>query len=402
VLKPAAYGLYFLLNTLNYDVRYNLPEKNHFDVSFGVNGMNQVSQNKGTEFLIPENNLFDIGVFSILKKSFGKFDVSGGLRYDNRTEHGKDLYVDSDGAKIETPEEGSIHQFTAFKTTFRGISGSIGATWQISKILFTKLNISRGYRTPNIGELGSNGVHDGTVRYEIGDPKLKAENSLQYDYAFGLSTEHISAEIDIFDNAINNYIFSRKLSSNAGGDSLTDGYSTFKFVAGNAHLFGGEIRFDIHPHPYDWIHFENAFSYVQAVQKNQPDSSKYLPFTPSPKLLTGIKVDIKIVNKLLRNAYAKFDVEKYFAQNKYYSAYGTETATPAYTLLNLGLGTDFVNRNRTICSLYISANNLADVAYQSHLSRLKHGPENYATRRTGVFNMGRNISFKILLPLDIK
>lgn len=401
-LMPDGYGLYFLLNTLNYDVRYNVPERNHFDVSFGVNGMRQVSQNKGTEFLIPEYNLFDIGVFSILKKSFGNFDISGGIRYDTRTEHGKDLYVDSEGAKIETPEDGSIHQFSEFNATFTGISGSMGATWQISKILFTKLNISRGYRSPNIGELASNGVHEGTDRYEIGDPNLIAESSLQYDYALGLSTEHISAELDIFDNAIDNYIFSRKLSSDAGGDSLTDGYSTFKFVAGNAHLQGGEIRFDIHPHPFDWIHFENAFSYVLAVQKNQPDSSKYLPFTPAPKLLTGLKVDVKVVTNLLRNAYAKFDVENYFAQNKYYSAYGTETATPAYTLLNLGLGTDFVNKKRTICSLYISVNNLTNLAYQSHLSRLKYAPENNATERTGVYNMGRNISFKLIVPVDFK
>lgn len=402
ILKPDSYGLYFLLNTLNYDVRYNLPEKKHFDVSFGVNGMKQVSQNKGTEYLIPDYNMFDIGVFSILKKSIGKFDLSGGLRYDSRSEHGKDLYLNSDGSATEVPNDESIHRFTDFKTTFTGISGSIGATWQISKILFTKLNISRGYRAPNIGELASNGVHEGTMRYEIGDPELKAESSLQYDYALGLSTEHISAELDVFDNTIDNYIFSRKLNNNSGGDSITDGYSTFKFVAGNAHLYGGEFRVDIHPHPYDWIHFENAFSFVNAIQKNQPDSSKYLPFTPAPKFMTGIKVDVNVFKKLLRNTYAKFDMENYFAQNKFYAAYGTETRTPGYIILNLGLGTDFANKGKTICSFYLSANNLGNVAYQSHLSRLKYDPENYATGRTGVYNMGRNISFKVIVPINIE
>jgi iron complex outermembrane recepter protein len=400
ILKPDAYGLYFLLNTVNYDVRYNLPEKNNFDISFGMNGMQQTSANKGVEFLVPEYNLFDIGVFSILKKSLGKFDLSGGLRYDTRTEHGKELFVNSDGAKVEFPGEGSIHKFSDFKTTFSGISGSLGATWQISNIMFTKLNISRGYRAPNIGELGSNGVHDGTVRYEIGDPSLKAENSLQFDYAFGLNTGHISAEADIFDNSISNFIFSRKLSNKSGGDSITDGYNTFKFVAGNAHLFGGELRFDIHPHPYDWIHFENAFSYVRAVQKNQPDSTKYLPLTPAPKLLTGLKVDIKKVSTNIRNAYIKFDMENYFRQDKYYAAFGTETSTPGYILMNMGIGSDFINKKKTLFSLYISANNLANVAYQSHLSRLKYEAVNYSSGRTGVFNMGRNISFKVIVPFE--
>ena len=399
VLTPTRYGLYFLLNTLNYDMRYNLPERNRFEVSFGVNGMYQVSQNKGTEFLIPEYNLFDFGVFSILKKAFGKFDVSGGLRYDMRSEHGMDLYLDGDGVKLETPFEGSIHQFTNFKSTFTGISGSLGITWQMSKILFTKLNMSRGYRSPNIGELASNGIHEGTDRYEIGDPNLKAENSLQIDYAFGLSTDHLLAEMDFFTTTIDNYIFSRKLNREDGSDSISGGFKSFKFVSGNAQLLGGEIRLDIHPHPFDWIHFENSFSYVQAVQENQPDSTKYLPFIPAPKLLTTLKVDIKAVNKFLKSAYVKVDVENYFSQNRYYSAYGTETSTPAYTLLNLGLGTDFVNKNRPVCSLFIAVNNLADIAYQSHLSRLKYAPVNYVTGRTGIYNMGRNISFKLIIPI---
>ena len=48
-------------------------------------------------------------------------------------------------------------------------------------------------------------------------------------------------------------------------------------------------------------------------------------------------------------------------------------------------------------SLFISGENLADVAYQSHLSRLKYAPENPATGRMGVFNMGRNISVKLIM-----
>jgi iron complex outermembrane recepter protein len=402
IINPNQYGLYFLLNTINYDVHYNLPETNNTDISIGINGMQQTSKNKGEEFLIPEYNLFDIGLFTVIKKSFNRLDISGGLRYDTRIEHGNDLFLDPDSVKIEIPGPGTVRRFKAFNSTFSGISGSIGATYQISKIVFTKINISRGFRAPNIAELGSNGVHEGTIRYEIGDSKLKAETSWQYDYAFGFNTKHIIAEINIFDNHINNFIFSRKLNSISGGDSIADGVSAFKFVSGNANLFGGEARIDIHPHPLDWLHFENAFSYVQAIQNNQPDSAKYLPFTPAPKWLTTLKADIRKVGHILRNAYTKFEIENYFTQNKYYSAYGTETRTPGYTLLNFGIGSDFVIKSKTVCSFYISVNNLTDVAYQSHLSRLKYAAENFATGRTGVYNMGRNISFKLMVPIDFK
>jgi iron complex outermembrane receptor protein len=55
-----------------------------------------------------------------------------------------------------------------------------------------------------------------------------------------------------------------------------------------------------------------------------------------------------------------------------------------------------------ICSFYINANNLLDSGYQNHLSRLKYAPVNYSTGRSGVFNMGRNISFKLVIPFNIK
>ena len=400
ILNENHYGLYFLLNTINYDFRYILPERNNLNISFGVNGMKQISQNKGTEFLVPEYNLFDIGLFAIAKKSLGKFDLSGGLRYDTRKEHGKDLYINGLGIQVSESQPDSFHQFTAFNSTFSGISGSLGATYQFSEKVFTKLNLSRGYRAPSIGEAGANGVHDGTSRYEIGDPNLKSESSLQLDYAIGMNSKHVTAEIDLFSNTINNFIFSRKLESVLGGDSLNQGYSTFKFVSGNAKLVGGEFSIDIHPHPLDWLHFENSFSFVQSTQKGQPDSTKYLPLTPAPKFTSELKATSKKLGRHLANTYVKIGLDNYFAQNKFYSAYGTETATPGYSLLNFGLGTDIMSEHKTLFSLYISADNITDVAYQSHLSRLKYEDVNNITGRTGVFNMGRNISFKLIVPVD--
>jgi len=402
VLLPTTYGLYFLMNTINYDLRYSMNEKNNFNISFGTNGMQQQSQNKGTAFLVPEYNLFDIGVFTILKKSTEKFDISGGIRYDIRNEHSKDLYVDANGLPTLIIDSTSYHQFNAFHSTFSGLTGSIGATYQFNEEVYIKINAARGYRAPNIGELGANGLHDGTIRYEIGDPNLKAETSFQADAAFGVNAHHITVELDLFSNTISNFIFSRKLNSVSGGDSISEGYSTFKFVSGKANLLGGEIMIDIHPHPLDWLHVENSFSYVQSVQQGQPDSTKYLPFTPAPKIQSELKADIKSKGKRISNAYVKVELENYLQQNKFYSAYATETATPAYTLINIGAGTDIKNKDHVFCSVYISVNNLLDEAYQSHLSRLKYTPENFATGRTGVFAMGRNVSFKVVVPLYLK
>ena len=402
VLEPKEYGLYFYMNTLNYDARYSLTTKNYINLSFGANGMYQNSLNKGVEFLIPDYNLFDIGVFALAKKSWYKWTLSGGLRYDLRTEHGKDLWLDENDNKTNTPVANSEQVFSAFNSKYLGISGSIGATYQFNDKFYTKFNLSKGFRAPNIAEISANGVHEGSVQYIIGSATLKPENSYQIDYSLGLNSENITAEANLFYNNVTNYIFLEKLNSVAGSDSLTNGYQTFKYTSGNAHLYGGEISINIHPFSLDWLHFDNSFSYVHSVQVNQPDSMRYLPLTPAPKLHSELRATANKLGGKFKNAYVKIGVDKYFKQNYFYEAFGTETATPGYTLLNAGLGADVSSKKKVLFSIYISANNLTNIAYQSHLSRLKYLDENNATGRKGVFNMGRNFSFKLIVPIDIK
>ena len=402
ILTPDEYGLYFFLNTVNYDVRYNLPELNKWNISVGANGMYQKSQNKGTEFLIPDYHLFDFGIFALARKSFEKLDVSGGLRFDTRQEKADALYLDAFGERTDHPDGDSFLQFSDIDAQFQGFSGSIGATYQFSEQVFAKLNLSKGFRTPNIAEISANGVHEGTVNYIIGVPTLKAESSWQWDFALGVNSHYITAELDLFSNKINNYIYLEKLSRSMGGDSLTDGYATYKYTSGDAHLYGSELSIDVHPAPIDWLHFENGFSWVRAVQADQPDSTRNLPFTPAPKLTSELKANVKKIGKNLVNGFFMIGVDNYFRQDHFYSAYGTETATPGYTLLNVGLGADFVSNNRTLFSLFINANNLTDVAYQNHLSRLKYEAVNNVTGRMGVYNMGRNVSVKLVVPIQVK
>lgn len=172
-------------------------------------------------------------------------------------------------------------------------------------------------------------------------------------------------------------------------------------MQGNAILSGGEVVLNIRPSKLRWINFDNSFSYVSAVQKNQLDSTKYLPYTPPPKIRSELKF-IYTKGKVLQNAYVKVGVDYYFQQDKIYYKYGNETVTPAYMLLNVGIGGNVCAKGNTLFSFYLYGANLADVAYQSNMSRLKYTDPNYVTGRIGVYNMGRNISFKIVVPINFK
>lgn len=410
-------GLYLILNSYTYDIKYHLPEKNGWEATIGINGMYQDNSNKGTEFIIPDYTLFDIGPFAFIKKSFSKLDVSIGLRYDNRSFKNDAMYITQNsetGFNMQTyiPDTvGASQPFSEYINTFSGYSGSIGATYSLSDNFFIKANIARGYRAPNISEISSNGVHPGINIYQIGNPDFKSELSLQEDIGLFFSSQHLTCELDFFNNNISNYIYNEKVLNSNGRDSIVvPGNQTFQFQAAMAQLYGAEASIDIHPHPLDWLHFENSISILSSLNKGVKgipitDSAKYLPFIPPMHTHTELRADIKKKFKHFSSLYVKVEMEYFAKQNKAYLAFNTETVTPSYTLFNAGIGVDVINRSGNVLfSFHFLGNNIADVTYQAHLSRLKYF-ENYPNNgsgTSGIYNMGRNISFKLLIPLNFK
>lgn len=393
------YSLYFYLPTWNYDVKFFLPEWRGWKASAGMSGMYQQNQNKGSEFLIPDYRLSDIGGFAFVQKTAGRWFISGGMRYDTRSIQSDQLPLDSSGQASATGTE----KFKALDLHFQNYSASAGVSYQLSTALTAKANIARGYRAPNIAELASNGRHEGTFRYEIGNPLLKPETSLQFDLGLEYISDHFTVELNVFDNAISNYIYAARLPYNVTDEEEPDvTIPAYIFGQGRANLYGGELSIDLHPHPLDWLHFENSFSLVRGLLLNQPDSSKYLPFIPAPRIQSELRANRKKMGNYLQNLYVKLDLDYYFRQDQYLQENQTETATPAYLLLHAGAGTDIGRKGKKWFSLYIQANNLLDAAYQNHLSRLKYAPVNPATGRQGIYNMGRNVSVKLLIPIAFR
>ena len=390
------YELFFKLHTLTYDLRYLTHEWDGWKFSTGIGGMYQKSGNEGEEYLIPDYRLFDFGIYATTTKAIGdSWTLNGGVRYDHRRLHGDELIEDGD------------MRFTDFSRHFNGLTGSIGAVCNINKHFNVRLNLARGFRTPNMSELSSNGVHEGSIRYELGNQQLKAEYSLQADLGLDFTSRYVSAQVALFANRIDNYIFTHRLNQ-----EIEEGYLTYAYTQGDARLLGFEAGVDFHP--VHSIHFSNSFSYVDARLMHASADTKYLPFTPAPHWASELKWELfhhshTTVNhhhttdaahrSLFNNLYVAAGLDCYLKQTHIYSADDTETKTPGYALLSLSAGSDIQVKGRKVAELYITADNLLDKAYQNHLSRLKYADVNAATGRRGIFNMGRNITFKIVVPL---
>lgn len=388
---PDERNLYFDLNTFTYNITYHFKGNSNWNTAAGISGMQQQNRNKGLEVLIPEYSLFDAGAFLFTSRNFEKWTISGGIRYDQRH------------LRSDRYEENNQVKFQSFTRSFFNVSASAGLSYIPSKDWVLKLNFSRGFRAPTIAELASNGAHEGTNRYEYGQQELKSESSFQTDLGLEWSSEHLSLTASFFYNSIRNFIFYRKLDAAAGGDSmvLVDGdlIQAFRFDQRNAALYGFELTADLHPHPLDWLHFENSFSFVRGIFNTPIEGNRNIPFIPAARLVSNLRAEIPSRLKWIKGTYLSFELDHRFAQNNAFTAYETETATPAYTLLNAGAGMEFVKGSKTLFSLYVNALNLADVAYQDHLNRLKYTMENKATGRMGVFNMGRNFSIRVNVPV---
>ena len=379
--EPDVYGLYLKLHTVNYNLHYVTRRLGDWRVTGGVNGMWQRSVNEGDEYLIPDYNLFDFGAFLTTTAELGQWAVNGGIRFDNRHLNSHELMDDGD------------LRFKAFKRDFSGFTASVGAVWHANDHLDLRANAARGFRAPNISELASNGVHEGSLRYEVGNQNLKPEFSLQFDLGLDYNNEWMEAQLSLFSNRIDNYIFIHRTPL-----VIDEQFMTYRYDSGDAQLLGGEIALDIHP--WHFLHLGTSFSMVNAVQLHQPEETKYLPFTPAPRWQTDVKWEILHDGRVLNNAFVSLGVDYNFKQNHYYRADGTETATPAYCLLNAAIGTDIMCKGRRVACLSITGTNLTNKAYQNHLSRLKYTDVNPVTGRQGVLNMGRNIVFKLAFPLE--
>ena len=410
--QPEVAGLYLQLNTYAYDMKYAFPQFYHWDILAGVNGMLQENTvTAGTEFVVPSYHQFDVGPFVLVKKSYGKLDVAGGVRYDFRTFGSDALYTMLNPTTgFDVPVGGGVvgaeSRFGKEGHDYSGSSGSLGMTYNFSNEFSMKANVSRGYRAPNISEISSNGVHPGTNIYQIGGISFQPEFSFQEDIGFVYSSKYVATTLSVFNNHIDHYIYNEKLLNGAGQDSvIVAGNQTFVFRQGTAHLYGGELSLDIHP--IAPLHFENSVSVVYGDNQSAQslalgDSAKYLPFIPPLHGISELRYNTEIKSAHVSNAFAYAQVEFYAAQDRAYLAYGTETPTAGYVLTNLGLGgTINTAKGKTLLKVSLLANNIFDVAYQSHLSRLKYFEPypNNATGRSGIYNMGRNFAVKVSIPL---
>ncbi|KIA84782.1 TonB-dependent receptor [Flavobacterium sp. AED] len=349
-------GLHMKLKTFNYDAKYHLPKIGKVESIFGIQGMHQTNTNSGEEYLIPDATTNDFGVFGTANYEWKKNVFQAGLRFDNR--------------QIITVEHGiagSEGYFKAVDKSFDSFNASLGYKTNLADDLTLRLNLASGFRAPNLAELTSNGVHEGTNRYEVGNSDLKTEQNVQTDVNLEYKNSHFEFFANGFYNHINNYIYTSPTGA------VIDNNAVFDYIQNNAKLYGGEIGLHFHPHPLDWLHYETSFETVTGKKEN----GDFLPLIPANNWNNTIRTEFNIKN-WLEDGFATLNLSTTFNQN---NVSGFETKSNGYSLVNLGFGGK-VKLGKTVFDMNLNGNNLLNKRYIAHLSRLK---------TDGIPNIGRNV-----------
>lgn len=407
---PKQAGLYVQLNTVNYGLQYHFRELARLETAIGINGMWQNNRNKdATDFPIPDYSLFDAGLFVHLKWKKNNWTVGGGLRYDTRRVGWNHFHVKTNPAndfqeQVSGADTVNAYlQYPEFHKTFSGVSASLGLTYKITDGLSLKLNVARGYRAPGITELSSNGLDPGAHIIYYGNRSFGPEFSLQEDIGLNGNFRNFHLSLSLFNNHIQNYIYLSQL-TDANGEPLTDaqGNRTFQYQQASAQLYGMEGFLSVHPESWKGFTFDNSFMCVYGFNRSSAFKGKglegeYLPFIPPIKWMSTIAERFS-TGKVLKALTPKIEFEYHAAQDKYLALYQTETRTPGYGLLHIGLSAEIVYYKARVLELQVQANNVLDQAYQSNLNRLKYfeyynGSPN---GRSGIYNMGRNICVKAI------
>jgi iron complex outermembrane recepter protein len=184
------------------------------DGVIGVQGENTRFSAEGEEAFAPPSRTRQSALFAYeeLGTSWGK------LTFGARTESVK---VDSEGS----PE---VPRFVPASRSFRPSSFALGSLWKLAPAWQMTGNLARSERAPKDYELFADGPHLATGAWEVGNPSLGKEKSLNADVGLQWKNGPHNFKVNAFASRFSNYLalmstgVTRDTEGNGAGTGVTD------------------------------------------------------------------------------------------------------------------------------------------------------------------------------------
>jgi len=354
--------------------------------------------------LTPTADVSKRAIYLFEEADYDKWLVQFGARYDTHA-----VKAPINDANEHFEHLGFFDE-TNNERDFGVLSGSLGGNYRIDHNWSLAANIATGFRAPTIFELYAGGEHGGVQAFQLGNPNLDAETSLNTDLSLRFQSKKTQVVATLYNNSISNYIYltntgfyrysEAKIESDPGldEDDLATQFSSqisgtlpeMQAEQTDARIQGVEFSLN---HRFNSIW--SADFGLELIGGEDTKENRNLPLIPANNMRVAVHYEpsdfgilknqkLSLNGKFVDSKNAEFPYEP-FSQ---FDNLSTGTAsTNAYALYDLGYQSQ-VKLDKQTLKLSASVENLFDTAYVDFLN----------TYKGYTLNTGRN--FKLTARMD--
>ena len=361
--------------TLSEDINWEHPRKNNFTGVIGLSGMQQDNTYAGRYF-IPNYFSYSLGAYAIEKWAKHNWEIEGGIRYDNKNISTTRLKYNGDIID---------HDFH-----FSTLASSFNTAYRPDNNWRFNINLSLASRAPHVNELLSDGIHHGTATYEKGDINLKPEHAV--NLAAGISYQNIhktvSFDLNAYSNHINDFIYQQPVPDQPVL-TIAGAFPLIRYQQTDAVLSGFDIAaiFKLFSH----LDYAPKLSVLYARNKQVDD---WLIGMPANRISNELTYNFKDSKKFL-NTYLSVELMNVLKQTRVPDETNGKQdykEPPAgYNLININASTTIALK-RVPITFSIGVRNALNETYRDYLNSMRYFTD----------EMGRNISFRLRIPIESK
>ena len=380
------------LSTQLADLVYEHFADQKFKGSMGVNAMYQ-SNFINYRYFVPNYQSFDYGLWIAEKMQQGKWQFELGLRYDNRRRY--DIR-DNDKSPFDLTQGNPLLPGDPYGTrNFSGISGTGVAAYIFNDHLRMSFTLSTAWRSPQVNELFSNGLHHGAARIEKGDPAIVPERAYSGLANLIYNKDRWDIEWGMYFKSIDQFIYLKP--TYPALLTIRGAFPSFAFAQTDARLTGTDLSVAYSVNAHLKAHAKGSI--LRAYDKT---ANTWLIQMPADRYETELEYDF-IDGKKWKQSYVKIgwqhvteqtrvpptgNIEVKDANGKITMQSDYIPPPPAYGLVNLEAGSGFIWGKRNV-DFVLSVANLFNTSYRDYLNAFRYFS----------LDRGRNIALKMKLSL---
>ena len=343
--------------------------------TIGLTGWTRNQTSGGPQPLLPTFGENSLGEFIFEELPIGPVSFSAGIRADQ-------THFNITGM---TTDLTATHMVPEQTLNYSALTGALGGVWHITDPLAFAVNVGRGYRNPIPFELFAFGAHEGTGRFELGNPGLKAETSINTDASIRYASDRVHGELMGYHNTIDNFIYSVPASAAAialvpAGDNPKN-YPIFQNTQGRAVLEGVSLSGEVAATGILLLNAGLDLTRGRNTSINQP-----LPIIPADRIRFGAELHDKTLGPIV-SPYVGANVKYVYQQTRTQQDFPSDPVY-SYALMGLSLGGSF-NAVGSRLTVDAGVDNLLNVGYQDVLN---------VYRAFGIEMPGRNYFMRVSIP----